>query len=98
MGATDSSYAQADENQHLKASMGLVDDTLKMIGDIRTEMLGQSDLLKRTKGQLLKFMNLTGFSSSIIRVISQRSKVDFIIFIIGCVLTLTIIFALWYFF
>ena len=96
--ANKSSHAQADEYQSLKASLSLIDDTLEMISNVKTDMLHQSDLLKMTKSKLLKFINLTGFSSSIIRVISQRSKMDFYIFIIGCIVTLTIIFLLWYYF
>ena len=93
-----SSYAQADEYAHLKSSLSIVDDTLQIMQAIKTDMLHQSDLLKRTKSQILKFINLTGFSGSIIRVISQRSKMDFYIFIVGCIVTLTIIFGLWYYF
>ena len=95
---TKNSYAQQDEYQHLKSSMNIVENTLAMIRDVKNDMLHQSDLLKRTKTSLLKFINLTGFSGSIIRVISQRSTMDFYIFIAGCIITLTIIFALvWYF-
>ena len=96
--ANKSSYAQADEYQHLKSSMSIIDDTLQMINDVTHEMKNQSNFLKQTKGKLLKFINLTGFATSIIRVISQRSKMDFYIFIVGCITTLLIIFLLWYYF
>eukprot|EP01083_Nonionella_stella_P060872 158735_1 len=90
--------AQMDEYEHLKSSLGLIDDTLEMIRNVKSDMFHQSNLLRGAKKNLLKLINLTGFSSSIIRVISQRSQMDFYIFIIGCVLTLTIIFALVYYF
>eukprot|EP01084_Bolivina_argentea_P078625 142686_1 len=96
--ANRATYAQADEQQSLKSSIELVNNALDTIKNIKDEMFYQSDLLTKTKGQLLKFINLTGFSGSIIRVISQRSKMDFYIFIIGCFITLTVIFLLWYYF
>ena len=90
--------AKVDEYQHLKSSIGLVNDTLEMIRNVKDDMIEQRGMLDGLKKNTLKFINLTGFGQSIIRVITQRSKVDFIIFVVGCVLTLLVIFALWYFF
>lgn len=95
---TKTSYNQQDEHQHLTSAHNIIDDTLAMLKDVKMEMFEQSNLLKKAKTSLLKFINLTGFSGSIIRVISQRSTMDFYIFIAGCIITLTVIFALVWFF
>eukprot|EP01084_Bolivina_argentea_P274223 467344_1 len=92
------SYDQADEYSRWQISINLVEYSLETIEKVREEMFYQSDLLKKTKTKLLKFINLTGFSGSIIRVISQRSQMDYYMFIIGCFVTLIIIFVLWYYF
>ena len=92
------SYDEVDEYQHLKSSIGLVDDTLNMISSVKESMLHQQGMMDRLKQKTLKFINLTGFGQSIIRVITQRSKVDFVIFVVGAIVTLIVIFALWYFF
>ena len=86
-----------DELSSLDSSHQLIDQTLKIVKNVKDELWSQKGLLTQTKNKLLNMANLVGFSNSLIRVITQRSTVDQWILIAGMCLTLFIIFLIWWF-
>jgi len=90
--------SRADELSSLQASQGIVDSALEALSNVKTDLFDQKSLLKQTRKKILDLGNLVGFSNSLVGVIMKRTMEDQWILYGGMILTLLVIFLLWYYF
>ena len=72
-------------NQHLQASIDMIDDMTNHSGAVRATLQEQGARFKALRTSILGMLNTLGLSNSVIRVIQQREWTDrFLIF--GCMI------------
>ena len=65
--------------------------------DIVTNLYSQSEILKKVKQRTMQMLNTIGMSESILKLIDKRTKADVFIFIALAIITLLIIYVLYYY-
>lgn len=65
--------------------------------DIVTNLYSQSEVLKKVKQRTMQMLNTIGMSESILKLIDKRTKADVFIFIALAIITLLIIYVLYYY-
>ena len=65
--------------------------------DIVTNLYSQSEILKKVKQRTMQMLNTIGMSESILKLIDKRTKADVFIFIALVIITLLIIYVLYYY-
>jgi len=85
------------EGKSLQRSHQTLDDIENAGRDIISALTGQNEMIKNAQRKLWDIANTLGLSQSLIRRIQRRHSGDRVLVYSGMVLTLLILFILWYF-
>lgn len=88
--------SQLSERSALEKANQMMDDVLGQGGQVFSNLLQQNQTLKLARKKLLDAANVIGVSSSLVNVIDRRQTGDKWLVYGGMVLTLFVLFSLWY--
>ena len=86
-----------NEHESLDRSQGIAYEIEKQGMGIIENLHKQQDILKKVKLRTLQMLNTIGMSDSILKLIDKRSRTDILIFFGMALLTLILIFALFFY-
>eukprot|EP00929_Paragymnodinium_shiwhaense_P029972 TRINITY_DN17069_c0_g1_i1.p1 TRINITY_DN17069_c0_g1~~TRINITY_DN17069_c0_g1_i1.p1 ORF type:complete len:217 (-),score=68.45 TRINITY_DN17069_c0_g1_i1:71-721(-) len=95
-GADDEMSGLLNERNSLNKSSAMLDDALDQGKAILGNLVDQNKVLKGARRKLLDAANVMGISASLVSVIDRRQKGDKWLIYGGMVLTLFVLFSLWY--
>mmetsp|Transcript_134841 Transcript_134841/g.336452 ORF Transcript_134841/g.336452 Transcript_134841/m.336452 type:complete len:236 (-) Transcript_134841:63-770(-) len=95
-GPDDDMRSTLKENAALRESANQLDEIISQGRSIFSNIVDQNKILKNTKKKILDVASSMGVSASLVNVIDRRNKEDKWLVYGGMILTLFILFSLWY--